>query len=70
MLTDNEIPVSYTHLDVYKRQALGDGTACRVSLGDEDAGIFFQPFSFRVVEVDTAVTQFAVKMCIRDRSYL
>jgi len=40
--------------------ALGDGTACRVSLGDEDAGIFFQPFSFRVVEVDTAVTQFAV----------
>ena len=45
--------------------AFGDGTTCRVPLGDKDAGVFFQSFSFRVVEVNTAVAQFAVvQVCL------
>ena len=40
--------------------AFGDGTACRVTFGDEDARFLFQPFAFHIVQVDTAITQFPV----------
>ena len=66
LLLDHVSPVSYTHLDVYKRQDLGysagNGTIT-VTSGDKVTDI--------AVTEDMKVSEFVNEMCIRDsRSYL
>ena len=59
--------VSYTHLDVYKRQAIRQGLGCavltRIFIGDQDS---FDPFllDLRAVHDQVCVGE----MCIRDRT--
>ena len=45
----NRVPVSYTHLDVYKRQASGD----------YDAGGTYVPYAYGAADIRARVMDFA-----------
>ena len=62
-LADYSVPVSYTHLDVYKRQR--ERTA--VHQGSE---VYFALYEYLISPVSVLYPAACYEMCIRDRAYM